>query len=259
MKKIVNTFWLLIALFVVSNLSAQNIAIGIKGGISIPNLSSGGKNENPLNTGYKSRLGPDAAIFMDFTITHIFSIQPLIEYSSQGGKKSGLQAFPTPAEFAAFFPPGTAPAYLYANYKSEAKLDYLLVPILARFGWNFKMLSPFRFSLDAGPFAGFLLSAKQVTSGSSLVYGDATGQQPLTQQMQSFDSTKNIKDELNKVNAGLEANAGISYRAGAGNIFIEGGFNFGFLNIQKGTANGKNNTGAATVSIGYSYQLQHKK
>ena len=50
-----------------------------------------------------------------------------------------------------------------------------------------------------------------------------------------------------------EANIGLIYKLGHCNIFIEGGFNYGFLNIQKGTANGKNETGAATVSIGYSY------
>jgi hypothetical protein len=253
MKKFLKILGVLIVSFSFSSLFAQNVSLGIRGGISIPNLSASGSNENPLNTGYKSRLGPDASIFANFKISPLFSIRPMVEYSSQGGKKTGMQAFPTPPQYQAMFPAGSAPTYLYANFKSEAKLNYLLVAVLAQFGWNFGPASPFRVYVDAGPFAGFLLSAKQVTSGSSLVYADASGQQPFPIPSQSFDSTNNIKDQLNKFNAGAEANIGLSYNVGNGNIFIEGGFNYGFLNIQKGTANGKNNTGAGTVSLGYAH------
>lgn len=255
MKSIFKLLLSLFATFIFLSSFAQNFSLGVRGGISIPNLSASGSNENPLNTGYSSRLGPDFGIFGEFKISQVFSIQPMAEYSSQGGKKSGLQAFPTPSAYAAYFQPGPAPAYLYADFKSEAKLNYLMIPVLAKFGWNLKPKSPVRIYVDAGPFVGFLLSAKQVTSGSSNVYGDAGGQNQLTQSAQSFDATQNIKSQLNKTNFGVEGNVGISYGTGKSNIFIEGGFNYGFLNIQKGTANGKNNTGAGTVSLGYAYQL----
>ena len=223
-------------------------------------MSSGGSEQNPLNTGYKSRLGPDAAIFVAYKFSKAFSIQPIIEYSSQGGKKDGLQAFPTPGDLALYFQSQgqQAPTYLYANYKSEAKLNYLMIPVLAKFGWNFNHSSPFRIYIDAGPFVGFLLSAKQVTSGSSNIYADAQGQQPLPVGEQPFDTTQNIKSQLNSINFGVEGNVGLSYRTGKGKVFIEGGANYGFLNIQKGTVNGKNNTGAATVTLGYAYPLGKK-
>ncbi|MEJ0101012.1 MAG: porin family protein, partial [Bacteroidota bacterium] len=233
---------------------AQQIAIGARGGLSIPNLSSGGSNENPLNTGYSSRLGADAALFAEFKFSELFSLQPMIEYSSQGGKKNGFQALPTPPQMAALFPPGQAPLYLYADYKSEAKFNYLMIPVLAKFGWNFNKTSPLRVYADAGPFVGFLLSAKQVTSGNSPLYVDDKGQQELPAGSQSFDNTQDIKDQIHKTNFGVEGNIGLNYRIDhASNLFIEGGFNYGFLNIQKGTANGKNNIGAATVTLGYSY------
>lgn len=259
MKRIENFLLCVVAVFFCSSAVAQNFSIGVRGGISIPNLSSAGSNQNPLNTGYKSRLGPDLGVFGEFKFSNVFSLQPMIEYSSQGGKKDGLQAFPTPPEFAALFPQGMAPTYLYANYKSEAKLNYLMIPILAKFGWNSKPMSAFRIYVDAGPFVGFLLSAKQVTSGSSMIYADSGGQQPLPAGEQSFDTTQNIKSQLNSTNFGVEGNVGLSYSVGSGNLFLEGGFNYGFLNIQKGTANGKNNTGAATVSLGYAYQLGAKE
>jgi len=230
---------------------AQQWSLGVRGGLSIPNLSAGGSSSsNPLNTGYKSRLGPDLGVFAECKVSQVFSIQPMIEYSSQGGKKDGLQGFPVGA-FAQEFPQGMAPTYLYANFKSEAKLNYLMIPILAKFGWDFNAGSPFRFYVDAGPFVGFNVAAKQVTTGSSNIYLDAAGTQPLPTGTVSFDTTQDIKSQINTVNFGLEANAGFTYKFSHSNLFIEGGFNYGFLNIQKGTANGKNNTGAGTVSVGY--------
>jgi len=252
--KAIQEFTLAILILLVSeNLSAQNFFIGARGGISIPNLTAGGSESNPLNTGYKSRLGGDAAIFAEFPVTAVFSIQPMIEYSSQGGKKEGMQAFPTPPQYAPMFPQG-APAYLYANFKSEAKLNYLLVPVLAKFGWNIHS-SPLRIYVDAGPFAGFLLSAHQVLKGSSNIFMDPKGQQQLTPAPQNFDSTKNIQDQLNTFNFGVSGNLGIAYHFNQSRIFLEGGGNFGFLNIQKGSANGKNNTGAGTVDIGYAHRF----
>lgn len=256
MKKYHYLFFFLFFLFSFSESFAQNISLGVRGGMSIPNLTAGGRESNPLNTGFSSRIGGDAAVFADFSISSLFSIRPMIQYSSQGGKKNGLQAFPIPDEFAAFFPQGQAPLYLYANFKNESKMNYLLIPVLANFGWNFSAQSPWRFYANAGPFAGFLLSAKQVTSGSSNVFADPGGQQQLpTQGPVSFDKTNDIKDQLHTFNAGAEANIGFSYGFGGSNVFIEGGFNYGFINIQKGTANGKNNTGAGTVSLGYAWKL----
>lgn len=251
MKKI-NYLLLVMLMLSCAGVKAQNFALGVRGGISIPNLSAGGSEQNPLNTGYSSRFGPDAGIFAEFKFSNLFSIQPMVEYSSQGGKKNGLQALATPAELAAAFPPGQAPTYLYANYKSEAKLNYLAIPILAKFGWNFKH-APLRVYVDAGPFVSFLVSAKQVTSGSSNLYSDEAGTQPVTPGPQSFKASTDIKDQLNTTNLGIEGNVGLAYILKNSDIFIEGGGNYGFLNIQKGTANGKNDTGAATATVGYSY------
>jgi hypothetical protein len=254
-----STIYLLLPVLLLCRLSAsaQNIALGVRGGISIPNLSAGGSNENPLNTGYSSRLGPDAGLFAEFKFSDLFSLQPMVEYSSQGGKKNGFQAFPTPAQAAQAFPPGQAPPYLYASFNSEAKLNYLMIPVLAKFGWNLEKNSPWRIYADAGPFVGFLLSAHQVTNGESEYYYYTNSTPPekiaLPIGAQSFNHDQNIKDQLHTTNFGVEANVGLNYKFGLSSIFIEGGFNYGFLNIQQGTANGKNNTGAGTVSLGYSY------
>ncbi|HEY5368408.1 MAG TPA: porin family protein [Hanamia sp.] len=237
---------------------AQSFTLGVRSGISIPNLSASGSETNPLNEGYSSRIGPDEAIFGEYHVSSAFSIEAMLEYSSQGGKKDGTQAFPTPSQISGMLPPGQAPTYLYADFKSEAKLNYLLVPILAKYNWKLGSNSPRSVYAAVGPFAGFLLAAHQVTSGSSMYYSDDK-QTPLpfglTEAIgtQSFDTTNNIKNQLNTFNFGVSGNVGFAYRFGKNKIFIEGGGNYGFLNIQKGTANGKNNTGAGTVALGYGY------
>ena len=245
MKKITFFLFVLVNILSVDVAHAQNFTLGLRGGIGIPNLTAGGAEKNPLNTGYSSRLGPDFAIFGEYKISSLFSIAPMIEYSSQGGKKNGLQAFPNPM--------GSTPPYLYANFKSEAKLNYLLVPVLAKFGWNLSSHSPVRFYFDAGPFAGFLLSAHQVTSGNSMIYADPQGTIPVSPSAQPFDANNNIKDQLNTFNFGVSGNLGFAYHFSKSNVFIEGGGNYGLLNIQKGTANGKNQTGAGTLAVGYGY------
>lgn len=254
---VLSVFLLTVSIFGCEPLAAQYTAIGFRGGISIPNLSSSGSDQNPLNTGYSSRLGPEFGVFAEFKISELFSVVPMVEYSSQGGKKNGLQAFPIPDLLAAGFPTGTAPPYLYANFNSEAKIDYLMIPVLAKFGYTFKK-SPWRIYVDAGPFVSFLLSAKQVTSGKSEIFTDPEGTQALPFGSQSFDATNDIKDQLNSTNFGVEGNIGLNYAFGPSNLFIEFGGNYGFVNIQKGSANGKNNAGAATIVLGYSFWLNEK-
>jgi hypothetical protein len=236
----------LLAIF--CNLSSKaQITVGIKGGLSIPNLTSG-STSNPLNSGYSSRIGPDAAVFADFHIAGIFSIQPQIEYSSQGGKKDGLQAFPNSS--------GAGPTYFYANYNSETKLNYLLIPVMAKV--HFKLGEKFKFYVIAGPQVGFLLSAKQVNSGNSPIYADPEGTTPISPAT-SFDTTANVKNSLHSTNFGVEGALGFSYAIGNSSVFIEGGGNYGFINIQKNSADGENNTGAASVTVGYAYTFHCNK
>ncbi len=247
-------------LFLFSFTTMAQWDLGLQGGVSIPNLSAGGSENNPLNTGYSSRLGPEFAIFGEYHVNNLFSLVPKIEYSAQGGKKDGLQAMPVPTQLAEYFEQQGMPVpdYLYANFNSEAKLDYLLIPILAKFGWNTDAQKKFRITIAAGPYIGFLLSAKQVTSGNSEIYLDPGGNEALPVGSQPFNQTTDIKNQLNTTNFGVDGSVGLEYSLGASHhdrIFFEAGGNYGFLNIQKGSANGKNNTGAATLMLGYAYKL----
>ena len=236
----------------VSEAGGQSFTVGVKGGISIPNLTSGGAS-NPLNSGYESGLGPDAALFGEYHVSNLFSVEMSLEYSTQGGNKNGKQALPVPSWVASQFPPGTAPQYLWANFDASAQFNYLLIPVLGKFGFDIGTSGAWRFYADAGPFVGFLLSAKTITKGTSNVYADEAQTQPLLFAPASFDTTADIKSEINNTNYGVAANIGITYRFGSNQLFLEGGGNYGFKVLQKNKEDGQNHAGAVVVRIGYAF------
>jgi hypothetical protein len=239
------------AFFIGFQARSQDIYLGVKGGIGIPNLKAG-SGASEISKGYSSRLGPYFGVFGDFHLTRVFSLQPEINYSSQGGKKDGRQAIPAQE----FNPQAPANTFVYANYKSNAKLNYIEVPVLAKF--TFPLGEKWNFIVDAGPYVGFLASAKNVTSGSSYVYADRDEQQALTPQPVPFDSTDDIKDQIHTANVGIQGGVGLSLKLNESYLFVHAGGNYGFMNIQKNPINGKNHTGAATVVVGYALRLNGK-
>ena len=297
MKKVV--IIALAALFSVAYPYAQNISIGVKGGLSIPNLTSGGKKyDTPLSEGYSSRTVGGGGIDVEFHLTEVFSIQTGLEYSMQGGLKKGVQALPGQPIYDAIranisqqpggeqllpvFNSLTLPqegTYVYADIKSVAKFNYLMLPVQAKFGWKMSESSPFRVYVSGGIFGSYLLSAKRDMSGTSAMYADKNATTmssywnniypalPLPEPIigafsaiftsmdipQQLDNKTDIKNEIHPFNFGVIGNVGISYNLSARNrIFLEGGGNYGFFTIQKDDANGRNRIGAGAVMVGIS-------
>lgn len=285
--------------FAVFGLQAQEVAIGVKGGLTIPNITPGG-TKTPLSEDYKSRLAWGAGAFADFQFTKTFSLQVGLEYSGQGGKKDGMQALPVGpikqrfmAELSqvegiptgvdqlleAAFPSN----YMYADFKSEAKFNYLMLPVQAKFGWNLSPTSPFRFYVSAGVFGSYRLSAKRVSKGTSDFYidnGNTTfknqvmgiiagspigGQLPAEtiailegalDQFRYKDNTQTITDDIKSFNFGVIGAVGFSYSfCDRHKVFIEGGGNYGLVKIQKSSENGQNRIGCGSVMVGYSFTL----
>src|SRR5699024_1121486 len=132
--------------FFSSNAIGQTVSIGLRGGASIPNLTT--TSDNPLNEGYSSKLGGDVAIFAEFHFSDLFSIQPMLEFSQQGGKRNGMQALPVSQMIEGVANNPNIPEgidiedilinqilegqnYIYLNTDVNAKLNYLMLPILA--------------------------------------------------------------------------------------------------------------------------------
>lgn len=245
------------------------VYLGARGGLNIPKLTASGNN--PMSKGYSSRLAGNGGIFAEFRFTDLFSLQPMIEYTQQGGKRDGMQALPVAMmpEAMQAIPAMVGEKYLYANFKSETKFDYVMIPVLAKFGWKLKN-TPIRLYVDAGPFVSFLFGAKQTTSGSSLLYVDPAGDMTMDYLLgslsgaaatgvQPMNNDRDIIDDVYRVNYGVSANVGLSYEiAPRHHLIFEVGGNYSFRKLQKSGENGENRIGAATVVAGYAYRLGKK-
>jgi hypothetical protein len=187
----------------------------------------------------------------------------------------------------AILPPALAPVFeqirkglpeiFYADVKNTTKFDYLMIPLSLQVGKDLGgSWKSWRVYAGAGPFVSFLLSAEQVSNGKSRLYADDTKSQTLWniipaefQQLitenapplvnalggESVFGTADIKEDLRKVNVGVQGDLGLSYQCNRNRFFLEVGGNYGFVRLQKDTSNGSNHIGSATITLGYAYRL----
>lgn len=136
MKKIV----LLIVLAVVSTtaIQAQEVRMGIKGGVNFATLS--GDNLGDI----KSRTGFHIGGLVEVPLSEQFSIQPEILYTTQGAR---------------YQEKGTELGVDY-DFKTTAHLDYIQVPVMAKF------YVVEGFAVEAGPEVAFLASSKGKYKGT---------------------------------------------------------------------------------------------
>jgi hypothetical protein len=250
------------ALLTSDKLSAQSIQqpaqsthcpwVGLHGGLSIPDLSGGSGNQ--LSTGYTSRLAANFGLQSEWHIYQRFSIEVELNYAGQGGQRNGLQPITNlPPNLAAEVPPGD---YLYANFKNKAVLNYLELPVMARFSWGRTLT----FYANGGPYMGYLLHAEEKTKGTSTIYEDPKGD-PLTIQgypvpAQDFTANTDITSSIKRFNVGATGGVGLALPLAARDkVFFDARFEYGFINIQKSSVDGTNNTGNVLLSLGYSRHL----
>jgi hypothetical protein len=233
-------------------ISAQTPWVGLHGGLSIPDLSGGSGNQ--LSTGYTSRLAANFGLQGEWHVYQRFSIEVELNYAGQGGQRNGVQPITNlPPSLAAEVPPGD---YLYANFKNKAVLNYLELPVMARFSWGRTLI----FYANGGPYMGYLLHAEEKTKGTSTIYEDAKGD-PLTIQgypvpPQDFTANTDITSSIKRFNVGATGGVGLALPlAPRDKVFFDARFEYGFINIQKSSVDGTNNTGNVLLSLGYSRRL----
>ncbi len=263
----------LLALFVAmcsvltAGAQTSGFSLGAKAGLGIPNLTAG-TITTPLSEGYASRLGLYTGIVAEYQSEKWFGLKAELNYSSKGGQRDGMQALPLAEEMQPLWQMlpllGISPEdYMYVDIKSEAILNYIEIPVMAKS--SFKLGSRINFYLEAGPYLGFILKAENISSGSDGIHVDKAGMiaiddilelagQPVVGNV-SFDHNQDITNDVNKVNFGGQGAVGFELVMNSGKLFIEGGGNYGFIPIQKDEANGNNNAGAGTVTFGYLFNL----
>jgi hypothetical protein len=251
MRKILPLFALL-ALLCIGHTFAPAPWFGVHGGLSIPDLSGG--NGNQLSTGYSSRLSANFGIQAEWPIYHRFSLQAELNFAGQGGQRNGMQPITNlPSGLQSMVPPGS---YLYADFKNKAVLNYLELPVLAKFSWGRTLI----FYADGGLYVGYLLHAEEKTKGTSTIYVDQKGD-PLTFQGTpiqpvNFTANTDITSSIKRFNVGVTGGVGLDLPLDVHNrIFFDARFEYGFINIQKYSADGSNNTGNLLLSVGWSHRL----
>lgn len=254
----IRTYLLAAALLVFAGISfGQEVNVGVKGGVSIPNLS--GSDDNPLTKNYKSRTAITFGGFVELGITEKFSVQPELNYSQQGGIRKGVQPITQPMSGLPPLPPGQ---YFYGDFKNTAKLNYLEVPVLLKYKFRSKgKVRPF---LNGGVYYGYLLNATTVTKGSSTIYIDENKTPLLLPPLGtpvppvSFAAKTDIINDVNRNNLGLTGGGGLLIPSGKNNNFIiDVRVSRGLRHIQKNTAlNGESRTGNFVVSFGYVFGVK---
>jgi len=253
MKKILGVVTLAATLAVGPLVQADELWIGLRGGPSIPRLSSGG---NEISRGYSSRLASNLGLMAEYALTDHVALQLEVDYSGQGGLRDGVQPI---TQAPAGLPPMGPGQYLYGDFKNESVLNYLEIPLMLKGQWWWS--GHWRFFVEGGAFVGFLLDAEERTRGASQVYVDQNGT-PLRMNGQalppvSFDADTNIKSDINEVNWGIVGGVGVVYRFNDQHqIMLDLRGEYGLRAIQKDTAaNGESNTGNAVFSLGYMFNF----
>ena len=111
-----------------------NTEFGVKGGFNMSNLYGSGDDVDDNNILY----GFNAGVYATLPISDFVAIQPEILYSAQGSKSEG---------------PLNIEGDIY-DVKATLKMNYINVPVM------FKYQIADKFSLEAGPYVGFLTKAK---------------------------------------------------------------------------------------------------
>lgn len=194
-----------VAVMAFMSVSAQETRFGVKAGANLSTFT--GDVEDA-----KSLVGFHVGAFAEIKLTDKFAVQPEILFSTQGAKneESG------------------------AGFSSEDKLNlsYLNIPVMAKYYVAEK------FSLEAGPQIGFLLSAKD-----KYEYSGPGG---------SDSGKEDVKDGFKSIDFGVNFGAGYDFTE---NLSVGLRYNLGLSNIADGDDAGdaKVKNSVFSLSVGYKF------
>lgn len=155
-----NFIFLLVLFFTFSIVNAQDITYGAKAGLNYGKTKS---SESDYNEYIDPVFGPHFGAFADIGVSEKFSVQPELLYSPVGFKITNNSD--------------------YMGYNYKGKLHYLSIPIMAKY--NVKE----GFFLEAGPYFGYLLSAKESEeiTGNVEEYKGTTDSYDIKDDFKTFD------------------------------------------------------------------------
>jgi len=227
--------------------NGSGFTLGLFGGLNVPQLSGG--NNNEMSRDYTSRLGAAFGFTATYSMGTALALRADILYSSEGGQRNGMQAI----DAISYNPDAPAGTYLYADFKNESILNYLEIPFMLRYDISISKAT--KLYADFGPYVGFLLNAKQKTSGSSFIYADREGTMPVVSQPVSFDASTDVKSSINPFNFGITGGLGITQKIGKGEVFLDLRGAYGITTVQKDSKDGNSHNGYLLTALGYAISL----
>ncbi|WP_339889954.1 porin family protein [uncultured Flavobacterium sp.] len=205
-----------VAVFALGNVNAQDMKFGVKAGLNVFTLTGDVEDAESL-------IGAHAGVFAEFKISDKFSFQPELVYSMQGAKneESSTETF-------------GGETYT-EKYESKLKLSYINIPLMAKYYVSEK------FSLEAGPQIGFLMSAK-----NDFTYTLTGGGFD-----ESESANEDVKDGFKGIDFGF--NFGLAYDF-TENVFAGARYNLGLGDINDvDGSDAKINNAGFQVSVGYKF------
>ena len=206
MKKIILTA---AAVFAFSFANAQDVKYGAKAGLNFANLTGDVEDAS-------MKIGFNLGGFAEIKISDKFSVQPELLYSTQGAKFEGSDE--------------------ESSFESKFNLSYLNIPIMAKYYVSEK------FSLEAGPQIGLLLSAKAKSEVTTSFEGESV----------TVSAEADIKEEFESIDFGFNLGAGYDFSE---KVFAGLRYNVGLSNIAKTEAGDDYKVSNSVISLSVGYRF----
>ena len=182
---------------------AQIPGLGVKAGINLASQSTG--SDDGDDAGLKSLRGIVAGVFATLPVTSWLDVQPEVLYSVKGS------------------------SFEDTGIRSDVLVDYLEVPLLARFSIRGGRIG---YYVAGGPFTAFRMRARTRT-----VFPGAT---------EEID----IGDEVQRLDYGLAAGGGVEFGA----LVVDGRYTHGLKDVDKDTSDSiKVTNRSVSITLGFRF------
>lgn len=183
---------------------AQDISIGLRGGIGLPNVYTTDGIDN-LTPDFKTYTAANIAAVMEIGFGEHFAIQPELAYTGKGFKISedfALDLFNVP---------------LPVGVLAESRFNYLELPVLAKYKFGNESVGAY---ITAGPTLGYAMSGRLITRANALV------------DFKVSDSKINLDAiDYQRFEVGALVGAGFTVHTSFGQLFADARYARGFTEL----------------------------